>query len=161
MILQKVNLDYNNIVNSLSALTSKLWTIPLAKKNTQDPRAIDGLYRRYKNCAQSGHQILDLRTNKIISRQRVQTIPIITSVMDLVHALAKKDNMPSSLKIATRTGNNLYDYTLFAGVDYTPPKASKTNVKRRNTKRQPFIDEDSDTEEEPLNEEVYDTEDES
>jgi hypothetical protein len=79
----------------------------------------------------------------------------------LVHALAKKDKMPSSLKIATKTGNILYDSTLIAGVDYTPPKASKTNVKRRNTKRQPFIDEVSDTEDEPLNGEVYDTEDES
>jgi hypothetical protein len=35
------------------------------------------------------------------------------------------------------------------------------NIKRRNTKRQPFIDEVSDTEDEPLNEEVSDNKDES
>jgi hypothetical protein len=66
--------------------------------------------------------------------------------------------MPEGLKLATKTGHILYHSTLIAGVDYIPPKASKTNVKRRSTKRQPFIDEVSDTEDEPMNEEVYDTE---
>jgi hypothetical protein len=69
--------------------------------------------------------------------------------------------MPDGLKLAPKTGHILYDSTLIAGVEYIPPKASKTNVKRRSTKRQPFIDDVSDTEDEPMNEEVYDTEDES
>jgi hypothetical protein len=55
-----------------------------------------------------------LRTQQVITRQKVQIIPVTSSVVELVHDIAKQDRMPEGLKIATKTGTIRYDSTLIA-----------------------------------------------
>jgi hypothetical protein len=118
VILHKVNLDYNkHCAIPLGSYVQALDDPPPAKKITLAPRAIDGIYLRYQDSSQGGHQILDLRTQQVITRQKVQIIPVTSSVVQLVHDIAKQDRMPEGLKIATKTGTILYDSTLIAGVD--------------------------------------------
>jgi hypothetical protein len=121
MILHKVNLDYTkHCAIHFGSYVQALDDPPPAKKNTLAPRAIDGFYIRYQDSSQGGHQILDLRTQLVITRQTVQIIPVTSRVVQLVHDIAKQDRMPEGLKIATKTGTILYDSTLIAGVDYVP-----------------------------------------
>jgi hypothetical protein len=134
MILHKVNLVYTkHCAVPFGSYVQPFDDPPSAKKNTLAPRAIDGLYLRYMDCVQGGHQILDLRTHQVITRQRVQIIPITTSVVHLVQELAKQDKMPDGLKIATKTGSIIYDSTLIAGVDYNPQNVHYPNHDVQNS----------------------------
>jgi hypothetical protein len=69
----------------------------------------------------------------VITRQRVQIIPITTSVVHLVQELAKQDKMPDGLKIVTKIGSIIYDSTLIAGVDYTPQNVHHPNHDVQNS----------------------------
>jgi hypothetical protein len=57
-------------------------------KNDNHPCTLDCLYLRYVNNDQGGHELLDLRTGKTICRQKVTKVPITTSIIKLVHAIA-------------------------------------------------------------------------
>jgi hypothetical protein len=102
-----------------------------------------------------------------ISRQQVRSIPITTSVMDLVHALAKKDHMPQGLKLATKTGTVLYDSTMIAGVDYVPPDVQndtrrtkrRTNVQVNQDEKDRDADTDEDTDDETYTDDSEDSDD--
>ena len=85
--------------------------------NSQLPRTLDCIYLRYMNNKQGGHELLDLRTGSIIHRRVVTQVPMGRDVIDLVHAMADRDNMPSGLKITTQSGIILHDNTSIAGVN--------------------------------------------
>jgi hypothetical protein len=78
-------------------------------KNSQKPRTFDGIYLRYLDNVQGGHQIYDLHTRSIILRSRVIPIPVTPSVIALVHSIAKQDGQPEGLKMTARTGHILFD----------------------------------------------------
>lgn len=86
--------------------------------NTQEPRSLDCIYMRFLNNKQGGHEILDLRTERIITRRHVTPIPITQNVIDIVHAMATRHNMTAGIKVQTKAGITLYDSTWIAGVDY-------------------------------------------
>ena len=117
MIMHHVNLDYN-----------KHCAIPFGTyvqavddpdpKNTQAPRTLDCLYMRSNDNYQGGHELLDLRTGRAITRHKVRIVPITKNIIDLVHAMADRDKMPTGLKIETRSGMVIYDSAWIEGVDY-------------------------------------------
>jgi hypothetical protein len=73
---------------------------------------------RYNDNLQGGHELLHLQTNAMITRRKVTPIPITPAVITQVNLLAEQDGMPQGLKIASRTGQILYDSAWIAGVDY-------------------------------------------
>jgi hypothetical protein len=58
-----------------------------------------------------------LNTQQVITRSKFTPVPITSSVIAQVEAIAKADGM-KDLKITSKTGKILYDSTLIAGVDY-------------------------------------------
>ena len=53
-------------------------------------------------------------------------------VIDIVHAMADRDNMPSGLKITTRSGIILHDNTSIAGVDGADANETNDNIEIDN-----------------------------
>ena len=86
--------------------------------NTLQPRTLDCIYLRYNANHQGGHELLDLRTGRVIQRRTVTAVPITKQVIDVVHAMATSEGMPDGLKIETKSGIILYDSSWIAGVDY-------------------------------------------
>ena len=62
----------------------------------------------------------------------VTQVPKGKDVIDLVHAMADRDNMPSGLKITTRSGIILHDNTSIAGVDGADANETDDNIKIDN-----------------------------
>jgi hypothetical protein len=60
--------------------------------------------------------LLDLRTGAMITRQNVIPLPMTQDVIDLVHAMADRDKIPTGLKITTKAGIVLHDTVSIAGV---------------------------------------------
>ena len=89
-----------------------------APSNTNAPRTLDGVYLRYNDNEQGGHNILHLQTGCKITRRRVTPLPITPAVIKQVHRLAEMDGMSKGLKITNHTGQVIYDSTWIAGVDY-------------------------------------------
>jgi hypothetical protein len=85
--------------------------------NTPEARGIDSLYLRPTESQQVGHMVFDLNTQQVITRSKFTPVPITSSVIAQVEAIAKADGM-KDLKITSKTGKILYDSTLIAGVDY-------------------------------------------
>jgi hypothetical protein len=88
-----------------------------ANLNSQHPRTLNCVYLRYLNNKQGGHELLNLQTGSIITRQQVTPLPMTQNVIEMVHTRADKDKMPSGLKITTKHGMILHDDTLIAGVE--------------------------------------------
>jgi hypothetical protein len=65
---------------------------------------------------QGGHELLDLQTGAMITRQNVSPLHMTQDVIDLVHAMADRDSMPTGLKITTKAGIVLHDTASIAGV---------------------------------------------
>jgi hypothetical protein len=84
--------------------------------NTQHLRTLDYIYLRYLSKKQGGHELLDLWTGAMITCQNVSPLPMTQDVIDLVHAMADQDNMPTGLKITTKAGIVLHDTASIAGV---------------------------------------------
>ena len=85
--------------------------------NTNAARSLDCLYLRPAPKSQSGHELLHLQTNKIITRRNLTPVPITPSIINQVHKLAEMENMPKGLKVSNRTGLILFDSASIAGVD--------------------------------------------
>ncbi|KAL7581338.1 hypothetical protein ACA910_006096 [Epithemia clementina (nom. ined.)] len=96
-------------------------------KNDLRPRTLDCIYQRPSPLHQTGYELLDLRTNRVINPGSFTVVPIIQNIIDLVHALAEREQMPPGLKIATRMGHIIYDSTWIAGVDYETDENNNNN----------------------------------
>ena len=68
--------------------------------------------------AQGAHCLLHLQTNKVVKRRNLTKIPIMSSIIKQVHALATLDNMAQELKITNKENNLIFDYDWIAGVNY-------------------------------------------
>ena len=76
--------------------------------NRNDPRTLDAIYLRPEKTARGGHEIMDLNTGNVITRQAVKEISVTEVVVKAVEALAERDDV-QSLKITNRAGVVLYD----------------------------------------------------
>jgi hypothetical protein len=65
---------------------------------------------------QGGHELLDLRTGAMITHRNVSPLPMTQDGINLVHAMADQDKMPTDLKITTKAGIVLHDTASIAGV---------------------------------------------
>jgi hypothetical protein len=80
------------------------------------------------NNNQGGHELLDLRTGSIIHRRMVTQVPMGRDVIDLVHAMLDRDNMPPGKKITTQSGIILHDNTSIAWWNDTNANADADGV---------------------------------
>ena len=126
-------------------------------KNDNKPRTLDCLYLRPTASNQGGHELLHLGTNRVITRNKVTQIPITPSVIRLVHAIAKKENMPRGLKIKNRTNTVLFETTWSTGVEYDERQFDE----EENDSDYESGDEESYNQEEELKEDEYDHMDEN
>ena len=110
--------------------------------NSQHPRTLDCLYMRFVSNKQGGHELLDLRTGRLITRRKITPMPMTQSVIDLVHGLATREKMPDGLKITTKTGQVLYDSSCLAGVDYTTNATNNATKNAANNNYYSVLDSD-------------------
>ena len=95
--------------------------------NTNAPRTIDAIYLCPTQGKQEGHELMDLRTGKLITRRRVTVLPVTPVVVKAVEAMATKQGI-TSLKFADRKKRSTDDGVAFypadwiAGVDYEEPE---------------------------------------
>eukprot|EP00978_Attheya_sp_CCMP212_P000843 scaffold1766_cov39-Attheya_sp.AAC.3 len=116
MILQQSNLDYN-----------KDCTVPFGayvqanhetvKSNSNVTRALDAIYMRPAHNQQGGHELMDLNSGKLITRNIVHEIPVTDVVIKAVETMAYAQGF-KSLKFKNRHGVIFHDADWIAGVDY-------------------------------------------
>jgi hypothetical protein len=104
MIMHQQSLDYNKHCSIAFRSYVQAYTEPNPQK-TQHPRTIDCIYLRYVDSEQGGHQLLDLRTGRMIKRRTVTVVPITQNIINLVHAMASNDQMSEGLKIEKKWKN--------------------------------------------------------
>jgi hypothetical protein len=86
--------------------------------NTNAPRTIDCIYLRPFPNIQGGHELMDLKTGRVITRRRVTEIPVTELVIQAVENMAHEQGL-TTLKITGRHTSSLYPADWIAGVDYT------------------------------------------
>jgi hypothetical protein len=116
MIIHQENLDFHKHCMIPFGTYIQAHNEP-ANLNSQHPRTLNCVYLRYLNNKQGGHELLDLQTGSIITRQQGTPLPMTRNVIEMVHTRADKDKMPSGLKITTKHGMILHDDTFIAGVE--------------------------------------------
>ena len=102
--------------------------------NTMEPRTLDAIYLRPCTGATVGHYVLDLQTNRRITRSRVIPIPMTQAHIDRVEAIALDEGM-KPLRMKNRNGIFLPDNDLIAGVEgdcllYTSPSPRDLSTSR-------------------------------
>jgi hypothetical protein len=117
MILHKRNLDYDKHCQIAPGTYVQAHNEP-DPSNTNAPCTLDGIYLRYNDNDQGGHDVLHLQTGRKITHHQVTPLPITPAVLKQVHRLAEMDDMPQGLKSTNCTGQVLYNSTWIAGVDY-------------------------------------------
>ena len=116
MILKKKNIDYNKhrkttIGTFVQAIQDNNPT------NDNRPRTIDGIYLRPSTQNQGGHEIMNIATGLVITRQRVWNLPITPTVIAAVEAMAEEQGV-KSLKVEGRNRVELLPADWIEGVDY-------------------------------------------
>ena len=92
MIMSKKNIDYNKHCQHT------LGTYVQANQdndptNTQAPRTIDAIYLRPMNNIQGGHEVMNLATGNVITRNRVWEQPATEMVIKAVENMAEKQGI--------------------------------------------------------------------
>ena len=85
--------------------------------NTTNPRTIGCIYLRSLDKENQGYELLNLTTNKVITRRRITKIPATDLVISRVEELATADGMKPDLVFADRKGTILLEDQFIAGVD--------------------------------------------
>mgnify|MGYP002176679840 FL=1 len=116
MILNQSNLDY-----------TKHCTVPFGayvqanhettKTNSNVNRTLDAIYLRPAQNQQGGHELMDLNSGKLITRNIVHTIPVTDVVIKAVEAMAFTQGF-KDLKFKNRHNVIFHDADWIAGVDY-------------------------------------------
>jgi hypothetical protein len=118
MIIHKKNLDYSKHCGISFGTYVQAHNEP-THSNSEQLRKLDCIYLRYLNNKQGGHELLDLQTGATITRQNVTPLPMTQNIINIVHALADNEKMPTGFKITSRDGTTLHDSkdVNFAGVE--------------------------------------------
>ena len=112
--------------------------------NTNAPRTIDCIYLRPFPNLQGGHELMDLRSGRVITRRRITEVPVTELVIQAVEHMAIQQGL-HTLKITGRNTQPLYPADWIEGVEYNQ------NIDRND---EDYHDEDS-IEEEIDNEDLY------
>jgi hypothetical protein len=81
--MHQQSLDYNKNCSIAFGSNVQSHTEP-NPQNTQHPRTIDCIYLRYVENEQGGHQLLDLRTGRMIKRHTVTVVHITQNIINLI-----------------------------------------------------------------------------
>jgi len=84
--------------------------------NTPEERCIDGIYLGPLDNTQGGYEVLNLNTGRIITRHKIDEIPMPTHVIKRVEQLAARDGFKPHAEPTFRS------YALLAGVDEQDPE---------------------------------------
>ena len=116
MILNQTSLDYN-----------KDCTVPFGayvqvdhktmKTNSNITRTLDAIYLRPAQNQQGGHEIMDLNSGRMITRNIVHVIPVTDVVIKAVKTMAIAQGF-TNLKFKNRHGVIFHHADWIAGVDY-------------------------------------------
>ena len=87
--------------------------------NTNAPRTIDAIYLRPLDNKQGGHELMNLQTGMVITRNRVWEQPVTDLVIKAVETMAEEQGI-KSLKLTGRNKIPLHPADWIAGVDYQP-----------------------------------------
>ena len=85
--------------------------------NDNSPRTVDAIYLRPLKNKQGGHEIMNLQTGKVITRNVVKEYPITDLVIKAVETMAEEQGI-KTLKITGRNKIPLFPADWIAGVDY-------------------------------------------
>ena len=117
VILSKRNLDFKK--HCLHEFGSYVQASQVNHpSNSNRPRTIDAIYLRPTKTIQGGHEVLDLRSQRVITRQKVTAIPISDTIIAKVEDMATEQGI-KSLKFFNRKNQELFedaDTDLTAGV---------------------------------------------
>lgn len=119
--------------------------------NTNAPRTIDCIYLRPFPNSQGGHELMDLRSGRVITRRRITEIPVTELVIQAVENMATQQGI-STLKITGRNQLPIYPVDWLAGVEY-----DEYDHNQNQNPDEDYIEEDEEIIEEEINdEELYD-----
>jgi hypothetical protein len=116
MLLNQSNLDY-----------VKHCTVPFgafvqanhetSKTSSNVTRTLDAIYLRPAQNQQGGHELMDLNSGKLVTRNIVHELPVTDTVIKAVEAMAYAQGF-TTLKFKNRHGVIFHDADWIAGVDY-------------------------------------------
>jgi hypothetical protein len=119
MILNQTNLDYTkHCVVPFGAYIQA--NHESTKTSSNVTRTLDAIYLRPAQNQQGGHELMDLNSGQLISRNIVQEIPVTDVVIKAVENMAYEQGF-KSLKFKNRHGVIYHDADWIAGVDYDDP----------------------------------------
>ena len=127
--------------------------------NTNAPRTIDAIYLRPSPSGR-GHQVMNLKTGRMISRPHAYEKPVTPLVIRAVEALAKEQGI-KTLKIVGRNKVPLFPADWIAGVDYEGEDPFDENDEERPNPDEEYTydddsDDDYDSDDDVEDEELYD-----
>ena len=117
MILHQENIDYDKHCRFVFGEYVQAHHEP-RPLNNQEARSLDCLYLRPTTSAQGTHELYHIATNKVITRRKLNKVPLTPNIIKLVENQATLDGVPQGLKIQNRAGVVLFDSAWIAGVDY-------------------------------------------
>jgi hypothetical protein len=85
--------------------------------NAQAPRTIDAIYLRPMKNTQGGHELMNIATGLVITRNTVWELPVTDLVIQAIEAMAAEQNV-LTLKLTGRNKVSLHPADWIAGVDY-------------------------------------------
>jgi hypothetical protein len=112
--------------------------------NTNAPHTIDCIYLRPFPNLQEGHEVMNLRTGRVITRRNLTEIPVTELVIQAVENMAIQQGI-TSLKFTSYTRQDIYPADWIAGVEYD----NTEDEEYRPVYNQPFGDD------EDLDEDIY------
>jgi hypothetical protein len=133
MILNQTNLDYTkHCVVPFGAYVQA--NHDSTKTSSNVTRTLDAVYLRPAQNQQGGHELMDLNSGQLISRNIVHEIPVTDVVIKAVENMAYQQGF-KSLKLKNRHGVIYHDADWIAGVDYDDPDdiENEMKMKMKNT----------------------------
>jgi hypothetical protein len=97
--------------------------------NTQAPRTIDAIYLRPMTNKQGGHELMNLRTGLVITRNKVWERPLTDLVIRAIETMADEQGI-KTLKLTGRKKTPIYPADWIAGVEYKNNETNKDKEQR-------------------------------
>jgi hypothetical protein len=113
--------------------------------NTQAPRTIDAIYLRPMKNRQGGHEVMNLMTGQVITRNRIWERPLTDLVIAAVEAMADEQGI-KTLKLQGRNKVRLYPADWIEGVEYEENENENDENYSDEEDDYPFDDEINDEE---------------
>jgi hypothetical protein len=92
-------------------------TMKLREQNLNVTRPLDAIYLRLAHNQQRGHELMDLNSGKLITRNIVHKIPVTNVIIKAVKTMAYNQSS-KTLKFKSHQGVIFHDADWIAGVGY-------------------------------------------